>query len=187
MSGEFPTHLQRIEGLKATIERIKARGLPTDVDHALLFRSLLMAGRALQELSDQAMDPTGLSEPEFRVLMQLYSRPGGLGSPGELCSRVWQSPANMTRITDQLVARGLISREPSEQDRRRMVLAVTPAGDALVRSIVPRAFEPIRRVFKPFSEQQRAQLQSLVTQLLQSLDELVELDARAPAANSGAN
>jgi DNA-binding MarR family transcriptional regulator len=67
-----------------------------------------------------------------------------------------------------------------------MVLAVTPAGDALVRSIVPRAFEPIRRVFKPFSEQQRAQLQSLVTQLLQSLD---ELDARAPtaAADSGAN
>ena len=186
MSGEFPTHLERIEGLKATIERIKARGLPTDVDHAILFRSLLMAGRALQALSDGAMGSSGLSEAEFRVLMQLYSQPGGLGSPGELCSGVWQSPANMTRITDQLVARGLISREPSDQDRRRMVLAVTPAGDALVRSFVPRAFEPIREVFKPFSVQQRAQLQSLVTQLLQSLD---QLDARAPTAptDSGAN
>jgi MarR family transcriptional regulator, negative regulator of the multidrug operon emrRAB len=186
MSGEFPTHLERIEGLKATIERIKARGLPTDVDHALLFRSLLMAGRALQALSDEAMVPTGLSEPEFRVLMQLYSQPGGLGSPGELCSGVWQSPANMTRITDQLVARGLISREPSEQDRRRMVLAVTPAGDLLVRTIVPHAFEPIRTVFKPFTAEQRALLQALVTQLLHSLD---ELHARAPTApaGSGAN
>ncbi len=186
MPGESPTHLERIEGLKATIERIKARGLPTDVDHALLFRSLLMAGRALQELSDNAMGDSGLTEPEFRVLMQLYSQPGGLGSPGELCSGVWQSPANMTRITDQLVERGLISREHSEKDRRRMVLAVTSAGDALVRNIVPRAFEPIREVFRPFTEEQRRQLQALVTQLLRSLD---ELDAQAPTARAerGAN
>ena len=186
MSGEFPTHLERIEGLKATIERIKARGLPTDVDHAILFRSLLMAGRALQALSDEAMAPTGLSEPEFRVLMQLYSQPGGLGSPGELCSGVWQSPASVTRIADQLVAHGLISREPSEQDRRRMVLSVTAAGDTLVRNIVPNAFQPIRKVFRPFTVEQRAQLQSLVTQLLHSLD---ELNAPAPAApaDSGAN
>ena len=186
MSGEFPTHLERIEGLRASIERIKARGLPADVDHALLFRSLLMAGRALQALSDEAMAPTGLSEAEFRVLMQLYAQPGGLGSPGELCSGAWQSPAGMTRITDQLVARGLISREHSEQDRRRTVLAVTAAGDALVRTTVPRAFEPIRTVFQPFTAQQRAQLQALVTQLLHSLD---ELNARAPAgpADSGAN
>jgi MarR family transcriptional repressor of emrRAB len=186
MSGEFPTHLERIEGLKATIGRLQARGLPTDLDHAILFRSLLMAGRALQVLSDEAMAPTGLSEPEFRVLMQLYSQPGGLGSPGELCSGVWQSPASVTRIADQLVARGLISREPSEQDRRRMVLSVTPAGDTLVRNTVPNAFKPIRRVFRPFTVEQRAQLQSLVTQLLHSLD---ELNAPAPAApaDTGAN
>jgi MarR family transcriptional repressor of emrRAB len=186
MSGEFPTHLERIEGLKASIERIKARGLPVDVDHAVLFRSLLMAGRALQALSDEAMSPSGLSEAEFRVLTQLYARPGGQGSPSELCSGAWQSPAGMTRITDQLVERGLISREHSEKDRRRMVLAVTASGDALVRSIVPRAFEPIREVFRPFTEEQRRQLQALVTQLLQSLD---ERNARAPAAPAerGAN
>lgn len=185
MSNEFPTHLERIDGLKATIERIAARGLPTDVDHALLFRSLLMAGRALQELSDQAMGASGLSEAEFRVLVQLYSH-GGQGSPGELCSGVWQSPANMTRVTDQLVARGLISRNLSDQDRRRMVLAVTDAGDALVRRIVPHAFEPIREVFRPFTVEQRRQLQALVTQLLQSLD---ALNARAPSAPAprGAN
>ena len=86
MSQESPALETRLQQLQATIERLRARGHSADMDHALLFRSLVMVGRALQDLADEAMRPTGLSEAEFRVLMQLYSQPGGKGSPGELCS-----------------------------------------------------------------------------------------------------
>lgn len=186
MSTESPPLEARLRHLQDTIERLRARGHAADMHHALLVRSLVMVGRALQDLLDEAMRPTGLSEGEFRILMQLYSQPGGTGSPGELCAGLWQSPANVTRLTDQLVARGLISRVPSEQDRRRMVLAVTPAGDALVRTVVPNAFEPVKRLFAPFPEADRAQMLAQVMQLVRAIDAMNH-PSPAGAADAGAN
>jgi MarR family transcriptional repressor of emrRAB len=165
-----PPLSDRLQAMSATFGRLRQRGLDVPVDDALLVRTLSQLGRAMHQLAEEAIRPTGLGEAEFRVLLQLYSQPEGLGHPGELCSGAAQSPANITRITDQLVARGFISREASEQDRRRMVLQVTPAGEAVVRSIVPEAYRPLGRLLESFSATERADLQALLDRLVQAWD-----------------
>jgi MarR family transcriptional repressor of emrRAB len=171
--------------MAATFERLRERGLDVPVGSALLVRTLAQVGRAMHQLAEEAIRPTGLGEAEFRVLLQLYSHPEGHGHPGELCSGAGQSPANITRITDQLVARGLISREASEQDRRRTVLQVTTSGEALIRSIVPQAYQPLARLLEPFGRAERAQLQSLLDRLVQAWD---DANSHTPAlARAGAD
>jgi MarR family transcriptional repressor of emrRAB len=102
--------------------------------------------------------PFGLTEPEFRVLMTLFSQPDGCAHPSELCAKTSQSPANMSRISDALVGRDLITRLSSLHDRRKMVLRITEQGEELVRRLLPTMVGPLREIFKEFSEDQQLQL-----------------------------
>ena len=184
-----PLLRDRLVAMSATFARLRDRGLEVPIDDALLVRTLGQLGRVVHQLAEEAVSPTGLGETEFRVLLQLFSQPEGLGHPGELCSGVAQSPANITRITDQLVARGLIRREASEQDRRRTILQVTPEGEAVVRSIVPAAYRPLSRLLTALGSDERVQLQSLLDRLVQAWDEAnAQSTASAPAgAEAGAS
>jgi MarR family transcriptional repressor of emrRAB len=78
--------------------------------------------------------------------------------PSDLCARTAQSPANMSRICDALVERDLITRVASLHDRRKMVLRITDSGSALVRSLLPTLFGPLREMFKDFSDLEQLQL-----------------------------
>src|SRR5689334_636178 len=116
-------------------------GLP--VTEVLLTRLLVHLGRNLSSMLDQRIRPHGLNEVEFRALMSVFSHGQEPVYPSDLCSGVAQSPANITRITDALVSRGLISREANDTDRRRLVLRVTDKGEALVRELMPTVSAPL--------------------------------------------
>ena len=149
----------------------------------MLFRTLLLLGRSLGQFAETAMRPYGLAEGELRALVELFSQPEGIGHPGRLCAGTSQSPATMTRTTDVLVERGLISRVASEQDRRRMILRVTPEGEALVRRILPSFYEQVRPLFQNCSADARGQLLKQLNDLALALD---QLDAPPEAPTSGA-
>jgi DNA-binding MarR family transcriptional regulator len=57
----------------------------------------------------------------------------------------------MSRICDALVTRDLITRDLSAQDRRKMVLRMTPKGDQLVRDLAADDVRRIAQVFGDFS------------------------------------
>ncbi len=162
----------QLKAIKTGIAGAQARGLNVAAENALLFRTLLLVGRALGTLADEAIRPSGLLEAEFRVLMQLFSQPQGVGHPGELCAGSSHSPANISRITDTLVARGLISRSASEQDRRRMNLRVTATGEELIRHFVPSAFQQIGSLFATLSDQSRAQLLAHLDEIAAAYDQM---------------
>lgn len=161
-----------LKAIETGIGAVRARGLAIPAEDALLFRTLLLVGRALGHLADDAIRPSGLAEAEFRVLMQLYSRPDGVGNPSELCAGSAHSPANISRITDTLVARGLISRTASEQDRRRMILSVTSEGEALIRSFLPAAYRQIGTLFATLSAESRAHLKACLAEVAAAYDRL---------------
>jgi DNA-binding MarR family transcriptional regulator len=162
----------QLQAIKTGIAAAQARGLDVPAENALLFRTLLLVGRAVGTLADEAIRPSGLLEAEFRVLMQLYSRPDGVGHPGELCAGSAHSPANISRITDTLVARGLISRSASEQDRRRMILRVAAEGEELIRRFVPSAFRQIGTLFATLSAESRAQLLAQLDEIAAAYDQM---------------
>ena len=94
-----------------------------------LCRVAVILGRDLTARLDDMLAPVDLTELEYRLLVTLYSRKG-CASPGELGVALVQSPANLTRMGDLMVARGLITRRPDETDRRRMLLELTDCRNA---------------------------------------------------------
>lgn len=65
--------------------------------------------------------------PRFDLLAQLERHPEGL-KMRELSKRMMVTTGNVTGITDQLEAEGLVRREPDPQDRRAYTVKLTPQG-----------------------------------------------------------
>src|ERR1700724_4749958 len=153
------THFDKLE---ANLRSLSARVPDLPFNEILLCRLLIHIGREMASGFEQKIRPFGLAEAEFRVLTTLFSQPDGVAHPGDLCSRAAQSPANMSRICDALVSRDLITRVLSDQDRRRMVLRMTPQGEELVRQLLPKMFAPLRAMLAGFPQ---AEQQQLIAQL----------------------
>jgi len=143
----------QIDRIEAGLKRVATHFPHFPVPEFLLSRLIVMLGRDLAAVHDQLLHPQGLSEPDFKVLMVLFSQNNGSAFPSELCAGIAQSPANITRISDGLVERGLITRSLSEQDRRRMVLKITPQGERLLHEFLPSMFVVVRRCFAGLSDE----------------------------------
>jgi DNA-binding MarR family transcriptional regulator len=70
--------------------------------------------------------PVGVSAAGGLVLGQL--RDHGSMSPSEIGERLIVTRATVTGLLDSLERRGLIIRSPNPEDRRGLVIAITPAG-----------------------------------------------------------
>jgi MarR family transcriptional repressor of emrRAB len=148
--------------LEASLRALSARVPDLPFSGILLCRLVLHLGREMAAGFEQKLRPFGLAEAEFRVLTTLFSQPDGVAHPSDLCARADQSPANMSRISDALVSRHLITRVLSVQDRRRMVLRITEQGEDLVRQLLPKLFVSLRGMLAEFSE---SELSLLISQL----------------------
>ena len=65
--------------------------------------------------------------PRFDLMAQLERNPRGLRM-GELSRRLMVTGGNITGITDQLVAEGLVERQPIPGDRRAYAVCLTSKG-----------------------------------------------------------
>ncbi len=162
----------RIAMLESNLSALSTRvpGLP--VEGVLLCRLMLHLGRETAATLHQHIRPFGLAEPEFRVLMTLFTQIDGIAHPTELCAGAAISPANMSRICDALVARSLITRVASEQDRRRMVLAITAAGEHLVQRLMPSLFAPLGAICDEFTAPERHLLINLMKRLAYRMEDV---------------
>lgn len=189
--------LEQVARVEAGLERISQRMPDLPVTEILLSRLLVFLGRELTGRMDECLRPYGLSDVEFRALILLYSAPNATANPGELCSGIIQSPANITRITDVLVERGLISRLPDEQDRRRLVLKITATGEGLVNEMLPVMLNTARNSYRDFPGEELLQMvtslkrlaaamdrSSLSTQPCDESNAMVPNTTREPAADS---
>jgi MarR family transcriptional repressor of emrRAB len=77
----------------------------------------------------------------------------------------------MSRISDALLSRGLITRVSSQHDRRKMVLHITNQGEDLVRRLLPLLFGPLQEMFADFSDVAQLQLIGQLKGLTARLDE----------------
>lgn len=141
-------------------------------DKAKLSRLMLMVGGRLQEELELTLKPHKLNHSEFLTLMILYSRPDGSSTPGELSEFATQSATNMTRIGNALVKRGLITRGASAEDRRRVLIHITPAGRRFVKQMLPPMFPRVGAMFAGFSEHDKRQLDRLLRKLAHNLDQM---------------
>lgn len=80
----------------------------------------------------------------------------GSTAPGTLARRVSLSPATITGIIDRLEKRGLITRERSVEDKRKVEIALTDKGREIAAQMPPPLHETFARRLNelPLAEQQ---------------------------------
>ena len=135
------------------------------------------AGRAIEAV----FEAHGLNTGEFDVLAALRreGEPFAL-TPSALARTLMLSPAGMTNRIDRLVASGLVERQPDEDDRRSLRVALTPAGRELVDAAVTDHLANEVRLLATLSAKDRANLDRIVAKLLGQFDDA------GPAAPDGA-
>ncbi len=153
---------QRANEVETAVLRAASVFKEIPASETLILRLMVLLGREISALLEEILKPRGLNETDYRTLMMLISQPDGVAHPSDLCADVAQSPANMTRVADGLLERGLITRVPSEEDRRRTILRITSSGESLVRTLLPDTTERVRTIF---AEMPRATRDTLLEQL----------------------
>jgi len=83
----------------------------------------------LARVMELALGDIGLSLPQYRLLAYL-SRGSSAASPA--ARQLATSRPSVTALVDGVVAKGLVTRGPDAADRRRVTLALTPEGFAVV-------------------------------------------------------
>lgn len=74
--------------------------------------------------------PIDLSASQFRTLRFLKHHPGA--SLSQLADNVDVSMPSMSKAVDMLVVQGLVNRENAVEDRRRVLLSLTTAGEEML-------------------------------------------------------
>lgn len=115
----------------------------------------------------------GLTPAQFGILTVLQAHPG-MGQ-SSLARALGFDKVTVLRVLRGLQARGLVTREPSDDNRRNVSVNLTADGEALLRQAQRPAEQAYRRLMAPLDKQQQEQL----IELLQLLTGELEDEARA--------
>lgn len=105
-----------------------------------------------------------LTLPRFDLMAQLERYPEGL-KMGELSRRLMVTGGNVTGLTDQLVAEGLVARKPIEGDRRAHAVQLTAKGRQAFVAMAAEHERWIIDLFGGLSAAERKQLHGLLGRL----------------------
>jgi DNA-binding MarR family transcriptional regulator len=127
--------------------------------YLLKHAQLLMA-----ELNAKALAPYGIDARELGVLLVIAGREPT--SQQQAAQRLGIDRTTMVAMLDALEGKGLVSRHPDADDRRRNVVELTDAGKDTLRRAAKASEDAERQFLAPLSaqaaEQLRDSLQALV-------------------------
>jgi MarR family transcriptional regulator, negative regulator of the multidrug operon emrRAB len=162
--------IERLAAVESSTPRM-ARALPQlPQDGTVLVRLLRISLFGMGAFFEPVFRALNLSEYSFHVLCLLVAEERGAASPSELSELVGTTRANMTRILDELVADGYITRKTATRDGRRQVVAISSTGRAKVRDTVPRIANPLKAAFSGLTDQEMQLLDELLRKLIVSFD-----------------
>ena len=126
-----------------------AQGTP-DTSHVWLV--MMKAMRALTSYAATGIEETGLGLSDFGVLeVLLHKGPLPVNTIGPI---VHLTPGSISIAVDRLVAKGLVSRVESAEDRRVRIVALTPRGKDLIVSAFGKHSGQMKRVFSELSAEE---------------------------------
>jgi DNA-binding MarR family transcriptional regulator len=105
-----------------------------------------------------------LTFSQWTTLVALHD--GRITTAGDLAHNICHDAGSLTRLIDEMVRRGLVSRSRSESDRRVVTLGLTPRGRDLVEALAPRVMNFWNGLLAGFSHAEVDTLINLLTRLV---------------------
>jgi DNA-binding MarR family transcriptional regulator len=127
---------------------------------SVLFKNLL---RKMTNEWNKRMED-GMSISQFRTLLVLSEK--GPQKTAELADKICLTPGAITTLADKLIAKGLIERERSEEDRRIVYLRITEQGQSVLETLLEKQRETIAQLFRNLSDEDIDHLQRIFSHML---------------------
>jgi DNA-binding MarR family transcriptional regulator len=126
---------------------------PDTVVNAVLTASRLLVAISARSLA--SVEET-LTLPQFRMLVVLASR--GATSISRLAAHLGVNPSTALRMIERLTTAGMVRRDTHADDRREVLLTLTPAGQAVVDEVTARRREEITGIVGRLPADERGNL-----------------------------
>jgi DNA-binding MarR family transcriptional regulator len=152
---------------------------PDRTDESLIALRRIL--RATEWFARDLAHAAGLSPAQLRVLQIVAERDSA--TPKLLARQMGVSQATVTALVDKLVARGLVKRVPSEQDRRQTNIVATDLGRERLDDAPDALQQRYVTAFKQLQDWEQAQLVSSLERVADMLD-AQDIDA-APVLTTG--
>jgi MarR family transcriptional regulator, 2-MHQ and catechol-resistance regulon repressor len=130
------------------------RDTPTPV-HVWLI--MLKAMQAISRYALANIEKAGLGDSDFRVLEVLLHK--GPLPVNVIGPKVNLTPGSISVAVDRLLAKDLVSRTESSEDRRVRVVALTPRGKAVITPVFRGHAATMEKVFSGLSRDEMQQLE----------------------------
>jgi DNA-binding MarR family transcriptional regulator len=130
----------------------------------LWLRLLACTTRVETQIRSRLRQEFDTTLPRFDLLAQLERNPEGL-TMRELSQRLMVTGGNITGITDQLEAEGLVVREAHPSDRRSFTVKLTAAGRRQFKKMASTHEQWVIELLAGWSSEEKAQVYDLLATL----------------------
>jgi len=113
---------------------------------------------------------TGLSMPQFSVLMQLHYR--GACGMSEISERFEVTAAAASQLVDKLVQSGFIKREEDPHDRRAKLLNLTDRGKELIQQGIEERYRWVDQLEERLTAEESVQISEALNIMTRAAQEL---------------
>ncbi|MBP6562398.1 MAG: MarR family transcriptional regulator [Neisseriaceae bacterium] len=157
------THVEK------TIERINQAFPNTNKKRVVVGRLFHHITPRLTQYLSECLKPFGLDEHTWLSLLALYACDQHTLSPTNLSELLDASRTSATRVADELVKNDWVARTYCDQDRRKILLTLTPAGHELINHVIPALHQEFERLWSDFEPAELDLFEGLMRKLLSRL------------------
>ena len=133
---------------------------------------LRMSSLLPAQLNRQLQHDSGLTLPEYEVLVQLSEAPQQRLRPFQICEALNWEQSRLSHQLSRMQRRGLVTREECEADGRGAFVVLTAAGAEAIGSAAPGHVAAVRQlIFDRLSDDQRAAFEHACAAIVDALTE----------------
>ncbi|MDB5933262.1 MAG: MarR family transcriptional regulator [Massilia sp.] len=151
------------------LQTIQARMPEFPLEPMRLVRMTYHLQRILREKTNAALKAHELADASYMVLAVLYGSPNETSSASELGEACYEKPANLTRVCDDLQARGLLARGEKPGDRRSVMISLTQRGRDVIEQALPDVATQVSVAYRGFSDTEMRQFATMYERVLHNL------------------
>jgi DNA-binding MarR family transcriptional regulator len=124
------------------------------------------------QLNRQLQRDSGLTLPEYEVLVALSEAPGQRLRPFQICEALNWEQSRLSHQLARMLRRGLIDRQECEADGRGAFVRLTAAGAEAINTAAPGHVAAVRQlIFDRLTEDQRAAFEQACAAIVRALTE----------------
>jgi MarR family transcriptional regulator, organic hydroperoxide resistance regulator len=146
-----------------------AASTATTVDFEQALVAFLRATRRARGRAAAQPSPTGVSLAQYHLLDPLLDGPRPIGQVAEAAG---VAPPTATRVLEGLVRRGFVRRTPAPDDRRTVLVSLTPEGRLATREKHAELRANLDRIGATLDNEEKRQAAALLLNLAEAIEGL---------------